>query len=124
MNQMDFDIELKLSRQQLNYLYALLKDLTPQPLEDEVKLYKSTFDVVKHEMIANEIFDLLNELEKLADHSDDNLYDEWCDKLWVEEHDVHDNYGVLIARNRKLWNWETVAEMRALVEKLKAEINK
>lgn len=107
------EIELKLQKEELQYLYTVLKDLTPQPLEDEVKLYKSTFDAVEHQMIANEIFNLLNDLDELAD---DKVYFVWENKLWSE---VPDGDGIIFARDRKLWTWETVSEMKALVEELK-----
>ena len=118
---MDFNVELKIQKQELNYLYALLKNYTPQPLEEEVELYHSTFSKVEQEMIANEIFELLDKLEQLAGHSDDNIHDKWCDKLWCEE---PDGDGVMIKRDRKLWTWETISELQELVNKLEEEVKK
>jgi hypothetical protein len=120
---MDFDVELKLSKKELNYLYALLKDHTPQPLEDVVELYKTTFNKVEHEMIANEIFELLDKLEQLADHSDDNIHDKWCDKLWCEEPDGELG-GIMIKRDPKMWNWSVVSELQEIVSKLEEDVNK
>jgi thymidylate synthase len=117
------EIELQLTKEELNYLYTTLKNHIPQPLEEEVKMYQSTFSKVEHEMIANEIYDLLNKLDDIDVEMENevSLHDEWEDKLWVEE---PDGDGIMIARNRKLWTWETVAKMQALVEKLEAEVNK
>ena len=65
-------------------------------------------------------YDLLNDLEDLAHHSEGNLYDEWCDKLWYDEQE--DANTTLVKRDPKMWTWDTVGKMHALVEQLKEEL--
>ena len=124
-NQMNYDIELKLSKKELEYLYFAIENYTPLDgienlsTEEQFELYESTKNKIVYEFISDHIFDLLNQLEEIVPESE--IYDDWCDKLWVE---VPDGDGVLITRNLQLWNWSTVGELQELVEKLEAEVKK
>jgi len=114
------EIELKFTKKELEYLYFAIQNYTPLdgiedlPVEEQFSLYESTRNKIEFEFIADHIYDLLNDL---GDHSEGNLYDEWCDKLWYDEQE--DANTTLVKRDPKMWTWDTVGKMQALVEQLK-----
>lgn len=112
------ETELQLTKEELKYLYSTLKNHIPQSLEEEVELYQSTFNKVEHEMIANRIFDLFSDLDCLEEDTDGTHYEEWEDKLWIENED--DN-GFMLKRNLETWTWDTVSKMEELVKQLEEQ---
>jgi len=114
------EVELHLTKKELEYLYFAVENYTPLdgienlPVEEQFELYESTRNKLEHEFIADHIFDLLSDIECLDPEG--LLYEEWENKLWCDE---EDNFGV-IRRDPKMWTWKTVGEMQALVEQLKA----
>lgn len=120
------EVELKLTKKELEYLYFAIENYRPLngiedlPVEEQFELYESTKNKIEHEFIADHIFDLLNDLESLAHHLEGNPYDEWCDKLWYDEQE--DANTTLVKRDPKMWTWDTVGKMQALVEQLQGEL--
>ena len=114
------EVELHLTKKELEYLYFAVENYTPLdgienlPVEEQFELYESTKNKLKHEFIADHIFDLLGDIECLDQEGP--IYEEWENKLWVDE---EDKFGV-IRRDPKMWTWKTVGEMQALVEQLEA----
>lgn len=110
------EVELQLTKEELKYLYTTLKNHIPQSLEEEVKLYQSTFNKVEHEVIAERIFDLFSDIDCLEEDTDGNYYEEWEDKLWCEDED-----GFMLKRNPEMWTWDTVSKMEELVKQLEEQ---
>lgn len=117
------EVELKLTKRELEYIYFAIENYTPLdgienlPVEEQFELYESTRNKVEHEFIADHIFDLLSDIECLD--KGETLYDEWCDKLWYDEQE--DSNTTLVKRDPKMWTWDTVGKMQALVEQLEAQ---
>lgn len=112
------EVELQLTKEELKYLFSIIEKYTPQPLVDEVSLYQNTRNKIEHEMIADRIYDLLSDLDCLEEDTDRTLYDEWQDKLWIDERDGH---GFMVKRNPEMWTWDTVSEMEELVKELETQ---
>ena len=117
------EVELHLTKKELEYLYFAVQNYTPLdgienlPVEEQFELYESTKNKIEHEFIADHIFDLLGDIECLEEHNG-TLYDEWQDKLWCENGNEIDGY--MVKRDPKMWTWDTVGKLQALVEQLEA----
>lgn len=117
------EIELKLTKKELEYLYFAVQNYTPLdgienlPVEEQFELYESTKNKLEREFIADHIFELLSDIDCLDEGG--TLYDEWQDKLWYDEQE--DSNTIMVKRNREMWTWDTVGKMQALVEELEAQ---
>ncbi len=98
-------IEITFTREELSHLYDVL-------LKNHLQVKQSVMNKIDEELIADEIFELLGELECL----DTYLNDEWQDKLWYD--DPEDEYTIAVKRNRELWNRQTIAELKSIIARL------
>jgi len=112
------EIELKLTKEELKYLFSIIDNYIPQQLEDEVVLYQSTKSKVEHELIADRIYDLMSDIDCISEDLEDDFFEEWENKLWCED---EDDTGFMIKRNLKMWNWDTVTEMESIVKQIEAK---
>ena len=101
-------IEITFTREELRHLYGVL-------LRYHLEVKQSVIDKIDKEVIADEIFELLGDLECL----DPTLDEEWQNKLWYD--DPEDEYTIAVKRNRNLWNRNTIAELKTLIGKLEAQ---
>ena len=101
-------IEITFTKEELRHLYDVL-------LRNHLQVQQSVIDKIDKELIADEIFELLGDLECL----DTYLNDEWQDKLWYD--DQEDEHTIAVKRNRNLWNRQTIAELKTLIGKLEAK---
>ncbi len=98
-------IELQFTKEELQHLHSFL-------LKNHLQVKQSVIDKIDYELIVDEIFDLLDELEDL----NEELYDEWQNMLWLD-----DEYNTAVKRNQKYWNRKTIAELKSIIAKLEAE---
>ncbi len=101
-------IELQFTKEELQHLHEFL-------LKNHLQVKQSVIDKIDYELITDEIFDLLAELEKL----DPQLNDQWQDILWYD--DQEDEQTIAVKRNQKLWNRKTIAELKSIIAKLEVE---
>ncbi len=101
-------IEVQFTKQELQHLHEFL-------LKNHLQVKQSVIDKIDYELIVEEIFDLLNELEDLSEE----IYDDWQDMLWCDEQE--DEQTIAVKRNQKLWNRKTIAELKSLIAKLEAK---
>jgi len=101
-------IELQFTREELRHLYGFL-------LKNHLQVKQSVIDKIDKELIADEIYELLGDLECL----DPTLDEEWQNKLWYD--DPEDEYTIAVKRYRELWNRQTIAELKTLISKLEAQ---
>jgi hypothetical protein len=101
-------IEVTFTREELRHLYDIL-------LKNHLQVKQSVIDKIDKELIADEIFELLGDLGCL----DATLDEEWQDKLWYD--DPEDEHTIAVKRNRKLWNRQTIAELKSTISKLEAK---
>jgi len=108
-------IELQLTQEELEYLHFAVQNCNPEDYLDtkfSQEQHNSVSNKIQHEFIANQIFELLDELESLSGL----CYQAWQDKLWYEE--TEDEHTIAVKRNPKYWTWVTVGEIQDLIEKL------
>ena len=98
-------IEITFTREELRHLYDVL-------LRYHLEVKQSVMNKIDEELIADEIYELLGDLECL----DPTLDEEWQNKLWYD--DPEDEYTIAVKRNRNLWNRQTIAELKTLIGKL------
>jgi hypothetical protein len=98
-------IEIEFTKQELQDLHSFL-------LKNHLQVKQSVIDKIDHELITDEIFDLLNELEDL----NQEIYDDWQSMLWLD-----DEYNKAVKRNQKYWTRKTIAELKSIISKLEAE---
>ena len=98
-------IEITFTREELRHLYDVL-------LRNNLQVNQSVMNKIDEELIADEIYELLGDLECL----DSTLDEEWQNKLWYD--DPEDEYTIAVKRNRELWNRNTIAELKTLIGKL------
>jgi hypothetical protein len=98
-------IEITFTREELRHLYEVL-------LRNHIQVNQSVMNKIDEELIADEIYELLGDLECL----DPTLDEEWQNKLWYD--DPEDEYTIAVKRNRELWNRNTIAELKTLIGKL------
>ena len=98
-------IEIEFTKQELQDLHSFL-------LKNHLQVKQSVIDKIDHELITDEIFDLLNELEDL----NQEIYDDWLSMLWLD-----DEYNKAVKRNQKYWTRKTIAELKSIISKLEAE---
>jgi hypothetical protein len=111
-------IELQFTKEELDYLHFAVQNCNPEDfLETKYswEQHNSVSNKIEHEFIAEQMFDLLNQLEVL----DYKLYEEWEDKLWYDEQE--DEQTTWVKRDPKLWTWETIGELQDIVEQLEAK---
>ena len=101
-------IEIEFTKQELQDLHSFL-------LKNHLQVKQSVMNKIDEELIADELFELLGELECL----DTYLNDEWQNKLWYD--DPEDEYTIAGKRNRELWNRQTIAELKTLISRLEAQ---
>ena len=101
-------IEIEFSRQELQHLHEVL-------LKNHLQVKQSVIDKIDYELITDEIYDLLIELENLSEE----IYEDWQDMLWYDEQE--DEQTIAVKRNQKLWNRKTIAELKSIISKLEAE---
>jgi hypothetical protein len=101
-------IEITFTREELRHLYDVL-------LRNHLQVRQSVIDKIGKELIADEIFDLLDDLECLDAH----LEEEWQEKLWYD--DPEDEHTIAVKRDPKMWNRQTIAELKTLIAKLEAK---
>jgi hypothetical protein len=101
-------IEITFTREELRHLYDVL-------LRNHLQVKQSVIDKIDKEVIADEIFELLGDLECL----DTYLNDEWQDKLWYD--DQEDEHTIAVKRNRNLWNRQTIAVLKSIIAKLEVK---
>ena len=101
-------IEIEFTKQELQHLHEFL-------LKNHLQVKQSVIDKIDYELIVEEIFDLLNELEDLSEE----IYDDWQDMLWCDEQE--DEQTIAVKRNQKYWNRKTIAELKSIIAKLEAE---
>jgi len=101
-------IEITFTREELRHLHEFL-------LKNHLQVKQSVIDKIEYEVIADQIFELLGDLECL----DPALDEEWQNKLWYD--DPEDEYTIAVKRNRDLWNRQTIAELKTLIGKLEAK---
>jgi hypothetical protein len=101
-------IEITFTREELRHLYDVL-------LKNHLQVKQSVVDKIDKELIADEIFELLGDLECLDTH----LNDQWQDKLWYD--DQEDEYTIAVKRDPKMWNRNTIAELKTIIAKLEAQ---
>ena len=107
-------IELQFTREELRHLYDVVDQMNIYP-HGLLPVHQSVMNKIDKELITDEIFELLGDLECL----DPTLDDEWQDKLWYD--DPEDEYTIAVKRNRNLWNRNTIAELKTLIAKLEAQ---
>ena len=100
-------IEITFTREELRHLYDVL-------LRNHLQVNQSVIDKIDKEVIADEIFELLGDLECL----DATLDEEWQNKLWYD--DQEDEHTIAVKRDPKMWNRNTIAELKTLIGKLEA----
>ena len=98
-------IEIEFTKQELQDLHSFL-------LKNHLQVKQSVMNKIDYELIVNEIFDLLNELEDL----NQEIYDDWQSMLWLD-----DEYNKAVKRNQKYWTRKTIAELKSIISKLEAE---
>ena len=98
-------IEIEFTKQELQDLHSFL-------LKNHLQVKQSVIDKIDHELITDEIFDLLNELEDL----NQEIYDDWQSMLWLD-----DEYNKAVKRNQKYWTRKTIVELKSIISKLEAE---
>jgi hypothetical protein len=98
-------IEITFTREELRHLHEFL-------LKNHLQVKQSVIDKIEYEVIADQIFELLGDLECL----DPTLDEEWQNKLWYD--DPEDEYTIAVKRNRDMWNRQTIAELKTLIGKL------
>jgi len=98
-------IEIEFTKQELQDLHSFL-------LKNHLQVKQSVIDKIDHELITDEIFDLLEELENL----NEEIYDDWQSMLWLD-----DEYNKAVKRNQKYWTRKTIAELKSIISKLEAE---
>jgi hypothetical protein len=101
-------IEITFTREELSHLYDVL-------LRNHLQVKQSVMNKIDEELIADEIFDLLGDLECL----DATLDEEWQNKLWYD--DQEDEHTIAVKRDPKMWNRQTIAELKTLIGKLEAQ---
>ena len=101
-------IEITFTREELRHLYDVL-------LRNHLQVKQSVIDKIDEELITDEIYELLGDLECL----DPTLDEEWQNKLWYD--DPEDEYTIAMKRNRNLWNRQTIAELKTLIAKLEVQ---
>ena len=101
-------IEIEFSRQELENLHEIL-------LRNHLQVKQSVIDKIDYELITDEIYDLLIELENLSGE----IYEDWQNMLWYDEQE--DEQTIAVKRNQKLWNRKTIAELKSIISKLEAE---
>jgi len=101
-------IEITFTREELRHLHEFL-------LKNHLQVKQSVIDKIEYEVIADQIFELLGDLECL----DATLDEEWQNKLWYD--DPEDEHTIAVKRNRDLWTWETIKELKTLIGKLEAK---
>ena len=102
------ELELQFTKEELSHLYEVL-------LRNHPQVEQSMIDKIDEALITDEIFELLGDLERL----DAYLNDEWQDKLWYD--DQEDEHTIAIKRDPKMWNRNTIAELKVLIGKLEAK---
>ena len=98
-------IEITFTREELRHLYDVL-------LKNHLQVKQSVMNKIDYELIVNEIFDLLDELEDLSQE----IYDDWQSMLWLD-----DEYNKAVKRNQKYWTRKTIAELKSIIAKLLEE---
>jgi hypothetical protein len=98
-------IELQFTKQELQHLHEFL-------LKNHLQVKQSVIGKIDYGLIEDEIFDLLDELEKL----NQEIYDDWQNMLWLD-----DEYNTAVKRNQKYWTRKTIAELKSIIAKLEAE---
>jgi 6-pyruvoyl-tetrahydropterin synthase len=98
-------IEIEFTKQELQDLHSFL-------LKNHLQVKQSVIDKIDHELITDEIFDLLEELENL----NEEIYDDWQSMLWLD-----DEYNKAVKRNQKYWTRKTITELKSIISKLEAE---
>ena len=101
-------IEITFTREELRHLYDVL-------LRNHLQVKQSVMNKIDEELIADEIFELLGDLECL----DPTLDEEWQNKLWYD--DPEDEHTIAVKRDPKMWNRQTIAELKTLIGKLEAQ---
>jgi len=101
-------IEITFTREELRHLYDVL-------LRNHLQVKQSVIDKIDKEVIADEIYELLGDLECL----DPTLDEEWQNKLWYD--DPEDEYTIAVKKDPKMWNRNTIAELKTLIGKLEAQ---
>jgi len=101
-------IEITFTREELRHLYEVL-------LRNHIQVKQSVIDKIDKEVIADEIYELLGDLECL----DATLDEEWQNKLWYD--DPEDEHTIAVKRDPKMWNRQTIAELKTLIGKLEAK---
>ena len=101
-------IEITFTREELYHLYDVL-------LRNHLQVKQSVMNKIDEQLIADEIFELLGDLECL----DTYLNDEWQDKLWYD--DQEDEHTIAVKRNRNLWNRQTIAVLKSIIAKLEVK---
>jgi hypothetical protein len=91
-------IEITFTREELRHLYEFL-------LKNHLQVKQSVIDK----------YELLGDLECL----DPTLDEEWQNKLWYD--DPEDEYTIAVKRDPKMWNRQTIAELKTLIGKLEAK---
>ena len=101
-------IEITFTREELRNLYEVL-------LRNHLQVNQSVMNKIDEELIADEIYELLGDLECL----DATLDEEWQNKLWYD--DPEDEHTIAVKRDPKMWNRQTIAELKTLIGKLEAK---
>ena len=101
-------IEITFTREELSHLYDVL-------LRNHLQVKQSVMNKIDEQLIADEIYELLGDLECL----DATLDDEWQNKLWYD--DQEDEHTIAVKRDPKMWNRQTIAELKTLIGKLEAQ---
>jgi len=99
-------IEIEFTKQELQDLHSFL-------LKNHLQVKQSVIDKIDHELITDEIFDLLEELENL----NEEIYDDWQSMLWLDDELTLSP----VKRNQKYWTRKTIAELKSIISKLEAE---
>jgi hypothetical protein len=101
-------IEITFTREELYHLYDVL-------LRNHLQVKQSVMNKIDEQLIADEIYELLGDLECL----DATLDDEWQNKLWYD--DQEDEHTIAVKRNRNLWNRQTIAVLKSIIAKLEVK---
>ena len=107
-------IEITFTREEIRHLYDVVEKMNIYP-HSILPVHQSVMNKIDKELIADQIFELLGDLECL----DPTLDEEWQNKLWYD--DPEDEHTIAVKRDPKMWNRNTIAELKTLIAKLEAK---